>query len=67
MEEMEQLLHDEIENAKGAIPCVEADSRLGWEPSLTYLGDKKNIEWKIRQVNYVLDYEMVKLKKSIMF
>ncbi len=67
IEEMEQLLHDEIENAKGAIPCVEADSRLGWEPSMTYLCDKKNIEWKIRQVNYVLDYEIVKLKKSIMF
>ena len=63
--QMEELLHAEIENAKATIPLVEVDSRLGWEPSMLYLGDKEHIEWKIRQVNYVLDKELVYLKKCI--
>ena len=63
--QMEELLYAEIENAKKTIPLVEADSRLGWEPSMLYLGDKEHIEWKIRQVNYVLDKELVYLKKCI--
>ena len=30
---------DEIANCEAAIPIVEADSRLGWEPTMEYLGD----------------------------
>ena len=33
---------------------MEADSRLGWEPSMEYVGDKWHIEWKIRQVESAL-------------
>lgn len=65
VEQMEELLYAEIENAKATIPLVEADSRLGWEPSMLYLGDKEHLEWKIRQVNYVLEKELVYLKKCI--
>ncbi|MBQ5931334.1 MAG: hypothetical protein IIX00_03650 [Tidjanibacter sp.] len=64
---MEKLLLTEIENAKAALPLVDADSRLGWEPTMNYLGDREHIEWKIRQVQYVLEKEIVKLKKSIEF
>ena len=63
--EMEKLLHGEIQNAEATIPLVEADSRLGWEPSMLYLGDKAHLEWKIRQVHYVLEKELAYLKKSI--
>ncbi len=65
LDDMEQLLLAEAENAKGAIPVVERDSRLGWEPSMLYLGDKEQIEWKLRQIDYVLTKEMVKVRKSI--
>ena len=44
LERMEQLLYAEIENAEATIPLVEADSRLGWEPSMEYMGDKTHIE-----------------------
>ena len=62
---MESLLKEEIENARETLPIVDADSRLGWEPSMLYLGDRAHIEWKIRQVEYVLDKEIPYLKKSI--
>ena len=44
------LLRDEQENARAAIPLVEYDSSLGFEPSLEYICDKKRIEWKLSQV-----------------
>ncbi|MBQ2696171.1 MAG: hypothetical protein IJF61_02590 [Clostridia bacterium] len=67
LDEMETLLLSEIENAKDTIPLVEADSRLGWEPTMLYLGDREHLEWKIRQVQYVLEKEMVKVRKLIEF
>lgn len=39
---------EEIQNAFETIPLVEADSRLGWEPSMEYMTDKKHLEWKIK-------------------
>ncbi len=65
LDEMEVLLHREIENAKATLPLVDFDSRLGWEPTMEYLGDRPHIEWKIRQVEYVLNLEMKKLRKAI--
>lgn len=56
--EAEQLANAEIQNAKAAIPLVEADSRLGWEPSMEYLCDAEHIRWKIRQVKYMLEFEL---------
>ncbi|MFA6816030.1 MAG: hypothetical protein WCS73_07025, partial [Lentisphaeria bacterium] len=44
----------EIDNAKRAIPCVERDSRLGWEPSMEYVTDRWHIEWKLRQMESML-------------
>jgi hypothetical protein len=48
----------EIANAQGAIPLVEADSRLGWEPSMEYMCDREHLEWKIAQVRRVLNEEL---------
>ena len=64
-DKMEALLKDEIANAEKAIPLVEADSRLGWEPSMLYIGDKWHIERKIRQVNYVLNSELALCRKCL--
>lgn len=67
VDEMEALLKAEQANAAKAIPYVEADSRLGWEPTMLYLGDAEHIQWKIRQIQYVLDKELTKLRASILF
>jgi len=64
-EEMEALIKAEITNAENTIPLVEADSRLGWEPSMEYMTDKEHIEWKIRFEKYILDFELPRIKKVI--
>lgn len=53
-----------IIHAEGTIPLVEADSRLGWEPSMEYMGDKACIEWKIRHTKYIIDTEIGNKKRS---
>jgi hypothetical protein len=54
LDKIEALANAEIANAESAIPFVEMDSRLGWEPSMEYVCDKWHLEWKIRQVKSVL-------------
>ncbi len=65
LERMEDLARREIANAEATIPLVEADSRLGWEPSMEYMTDVAHLRWKIDQVQSVLDSEFVKYRKSI--
>ncbi len=55
---LKQIGQAEIANAQATIPLVEADSRLGWEPSMEYMCDKAHLEWKIRQVGRVLESEL---------
>lgn len=64
--EMIAILKSEIKNAKSTIPLVEKDSRLGWEPSMLYMTDKWHLEWKIRQIEYTLKYEVSTCKRSLM-
>ncbi len=65
LDEMEALLNSEIENARSAIPFVEKDSRLGFEPRMIYIGDREHIEWKIAQVEGVLKYEIAAYRKCL--
>ena len=60
--EMETVIREEIANAEAALPLVDADSRLGWEPSMMYIGHRPNIEWKIRREKIVLEKEIPQLK-----
>ncbi|GAA3116806.1 hypothetical protein JOF29_006126 [Kribbella aluminosa] len=48
----------EVANAEAAIPLVEADSRLGWEPSMEYIGDADHIRWKLAHLRHALDLEV---------
>ncbi len=64
LDKMENLLSNEIENAKDTIPLVECDSRLGWEPSMQYMGDREHIEWKIKHANYVINTEIAAQKNA---
>lgn len=54
LDQIEALAKEEIENARQTIPWVNADSRIGWEPSMEYVCDQWHLEWKIRQVNSAL-------------
>lgn len=40
----------EYANAKAALAIVEQDSRLGWEPTMQYVGGPEQIEWKLKRM-----------------
>ena len=65
LDALEALAENEIANARNAIPCVEADSRLGWEPSMEYMTDRWHLEWKIRQVRSMISGELTAYRKMI--
>jgi hypothetical protein len=65
LDEIEQIALAEIKNAEAAIPVVEADSRLGWEPSMEYVTDKWHLEWKIKQVKNVIENEIPVYRKIL--
>lgn len=52
-------------NAERAIPLVEKDSRLGWEPSMEYIADAEHIRWKLRHLDYVEEFEIECYEKSV--
>ena len=58
LDRMTALAEAEIANAAAAIPLVDFDSRLGWEPSMEYMADRAHLEWKIAQVRRVVDQEI---------
>lgn len=60
IDDIEALLLEEKANVEATIPVVELDSRLGWEPSMEYMGDEKCLRWKLRQLEYDLEYTLKK-------
>ena len=64
---MESLCRAELENAKEAIPKVQMNSRLGWEPSMEYLGDEAHIRWKIAQVESVINVDIASFRHNAEF
>ena len=58
LERLAALAEAEIANTRSAIPLVEFDSRLGWEPSMEYMADAAHLRWKIEQVRHVIDVEI---------
>lgn len=65
LDEMDALLQKEAHNAESAIIFVQMDSRLGWEPSMEYMTDEKQIRWKLRQLDYVRSTELAAYRKSL--
>ena len=65
LEEMVSIARLEIENAKATISLVEADSRLGWEPSMEYMTDREHLLWKIKQVTRVVEEEIPKFRQTL--
>lgn len=64
-DKMDALLNAERNVVMDTIPLVEADSRLGWEPSMLYMTDKWHLEWKLRQLDYVQNYELANYRKGL--
>lgn len=64
LDQMEELLEAEAENARATIPLVEFDSRLGWEATGGYICDARRLRWKLRQVRYIIDCEIATLRKQ---
>ena len=62
---MLELAEREIANAEAAIPLVERDSRLGWEPSMLYMTDPEHLHWKIAQVRTMLENELLPYRREL--
>lgn len=66
MKQMQEIGYEEIENARQTIPLAQQDSRLGWEPSMEYIGGVRHLEWKIRQTQYVIEEELPTYMKNVL-
>jgi sugar phosphate isomerase/epimerase len=61
--EGERILKSERENVERAIPLVQRDSRLGWDPRMEYVCDPDRLEWKLRLLDYVQTTELDQFRK----
>lgn len=66
LNELKKIMEAEISNAEAAIPLVEKDSRLGWEPSMEYIADREHLEWKIRHCRQVIEYDLPTYKAMLL-
>lgn len=64
-DKMDDLLQQERLVVEDTFPLVEADSRLGWEPSMLYMTDRRHLEWKLRQLDYVQNSELANCRKCL--
>jgi len=62
---MAALARAELDNVAEAMPLVAFDSRLGWEPSMEYMADPAHLEWKLAQVQGVLESEIPRMLRSL--
>ncbi|MBQ6915701.1 MAG: hypothetical protein IJQ65_08265 [Kiritimatiellae bacterium] len=51
---------DEYENKLEALPLVRRDSRLGWEPSMDYIGGEDQILWNLHNMERLYGIEPAK-------
>jgi hypothetical protein len=58
VDEMLRICKNEVKNAKDTIPLVEFDSRLGYEPSMEYMGDADHINWKLDLLDELINKEL---------
>jgi len=48
--DIQGILEEEAANVRALMPYVEADSQLGWEPSMRYVTDPDCLKWKLEQL-----------------
>jgi hypothetical protein len=66
-ENIKKIAHLEIENANECLEYLDLDSALGYEPSMGYAGGRLRVEWKIKQVKYMLSGELQKYFDSLKY
>lgn len=59
------IAENEIQNAENSIEYAEKDSGIGFECSMCYRADKELILWKIKQVKYMLDNEVLMYRNCL--
>lgn len=64
LNDMRAAINNEKEVVKAAIPLTERDSRIGWEPSMEYIGHTPNLYWKLKQLEYVESVEIANLEEE---
>ena len=65
LDEMLELIEAETANVKAAIPLTEADSRLGWEPSMDYIGGTWHLKWKLCQLDNLKNQVIPEYRKTL--
>lgn len=65
LDQLEQVGVAEERNACATVALVEADSRLGWEPSMGYVGDADHVRWKLDHLRHALEHELPAYRASL--
>ena len=52
---------------KEAIPYLQMNSWLGWDPRMEYLCDEAYIRWKTKQVESVINVELASFRNNTKF
>ena len=65
LDEMLALIEDEIRNVTETIPLTDADSRLGWEPSMDYVGGTWHLKWKLYQLNNLKEHTIPAYRETL--
>ncbi len=62
LETLRAIAEEEILNVYATFPLVDFDSRLGFEPSMDYMGHRANLEWKLGVTERILREEIPRLE-----
>lgn len=64
MDAVKAVASEEYANAEATLSLVDADSRLGWEPTMEYCGSRAAIEWKLRKMKDLYWPEASAMRKN---
>jgi len=56
--QIEKLAEKERKNVLDAIPLVQRDSALGFEPSMDYVCDEAALRWKLKHLDFLVEKEL---------
>ena len=65
LDELDQIIEAEYDNVERTIPLVEADSRLGWEPSMDYIGGIRQLRWKLNYLETLRRHTLPDYRKTL--
>lgn len=58
LDRLKEIIALEKGNVLDTVPLVEADSRLGWEPTMGYMADRAHLLWKMEQLENLQTYDL---------